>query len=329
MIGSGPLRKGCPKAAGHPGIWMTGTRVRKFLRPHYDWAVLRHAAFVLAALAGCASQDLALLRKQAATVATDAGWTRTLLDTGSFSLIAFTPPAQPPSSMLTVYIEGDGLAWIDSSTPSFDPTPIHPVALKLALADRHGQVAYLGRPCQYAQESERRNCRNRYWTSHRFAPEVIEATNLAINQLKARSGATHVRLVGYSGGGAVAALAAARRQDVTALVTVAGNLDHAYWTRANRITPLSGSLNPADAAAQLQHVPQRHYVGGRDRTVDASVARSYAARFGSPVPPVTVVPEFDHQCCWEKSWSGFAAQNFGLEAERTGRGPATAIAVPQ
>lgn len=36
---------------------------------------------------------------------------------------------------LFVYIEGDGLAYLDARTPSTDPTPADPLALRLAAAD--------------------------------------------------------------------------------------------------------------------------------------------------------------------------------------------------
>jgi hypothetical protein len=261
--------------------------------------------------AGCTNNDLALRRSRSSRLALEAGWIRTTLDVGKFSLIAFTPHDSGRNQVLTIYIEGDGLAWIDFSTPSFDRTPINPLGLRLAMLDPHQSVAYLARPCQFTQDNERRNCDVRYWTSHRFAPEVIEATDLAVTQLKARSGAKQIRMIGYSGGGAVAALVSARRNDVTMLVTVAGNLDHVEWTRINRVTPLFGSLNAADYWQALQHIPQQHYVGGRDHNIDESIARSYASRFSESLS-ITVLPDFTHLCCWEKVWPALVSQNFGL-----------------
>ncbi|MBP0600664.1 alpha/beta hydrolase [Herbaspirillum sp. LeCh32-8] len=271
------------------------------------------AVLVIAAmLSGCATRDLELRRSRSAQPALDAGWTRSVLDAGKFSLIAFTPRSMIPSASLSIYIEGDGLAWLDASTPSFDPTPLNPLALRLALRDPSTAVAYLARPCQYTREEERRNCSVRYWTSDRFSKEVIDAADLAVGQLKARAGATNIRLIGYSGGAAVAALVAAHRKDVSMLVSVAGNLDTAEWTRRQRISPLSGSLNPADFSPALQAIAQQHYVGGDDDNIDASIARSYAARFQAPQPSVTVIPRFTHLCCWEDIWPELSGQNFGL-----------------
>jgi len=249
---------------------------------------------------------------QAEQLATKAGWARTTLETSTFTLASFAPRTQVTTDTLTVYIEGDGFAWINASTPSMDPTPRDPLALKLALLDQTGTAVYLARPCQFVQKNEQRNCNTRYWTSHRFAVEVIESSNAAIDQLKREAGARHLKLVGYSGGGAVAALVAAHRTDVVALITVAGNLDHAAWTSMHKITPLSGSLNAADASARLQSIPQRHYVGQKDTIIGEGVARSYVARFGSPGPAIIVMPDFDHHCCWTAAWPSLVAKNFDL-----------------
>ena len=279
-------------------------------------AAVQFASLIIL-LAGCAFSPFNSLeqrRAQASKLATDVGWQRFTLDAGVFALAAFIPANLIHADTLTIYIEGDGRAWINSTWASFDPTPRDPLALRLALRDPSGNAVYLARPCQFVINENRRNCEAKYWTSHRFAPEVIESGNQAVNILKARYGADKIMLVGYSGGGAVAALIAARRDDVALLVTVAGNLDHVFWTASHGISPLSGSLNPADAAKNLQQVPQRHYVGARDVIIDERVARAYAARFETNnAPSIIVIPEFDHHCCWIDIWpdlvqSGFKAR---------------------
>ena len=49
---------------------------------------------------------------------------------------------------LIIYIEGDGMSWIDRFTISSNPTPSNPTAFRLALIDEHDNVIYLARPCQ-------------------------------------------------------------------------------------------------------------------------------------------------------------------------------------
>lgn len=230
------------------------------------------------------------------------GWHGQQIETGRFRLAAYHRPKSQPGSRLTIYLEGDGLAWISRTTPSDDPTPINPVGLKLALAQPDGQVAYLARPCQYTNEVSPR-CRQAYWTSARFSEEVIAAVDNAISQLAQQFQASKLTLVGYSGGGAVAALVAARRHDVDRLLTVAGNLDIVQWTSITRSSPLSNSLNPADAAGELQQVRQWHFSGGDDAIVPLAVTRSYADRFPlSNRPGIDTIAGYGHQCCWVDNW---------------------------
>lgn len=242
-------------------------------------------------------------RRNADVLASRQGWHVMRLTAEPFELTAYLPPATGPAEHLTIYIEGDGLAWIAPDIPSADPTPIHPVALELALAHPEGKAAYLARPCQYG-DAAGAGCAPRYWTTHRFAPEVITSSGAAIDALKRQFGARRLTLVGYSGGGAVAALVAARRSDVDALVTVAGNLDHRAWTELHRLPPLTGSLNPADEIDTLRTTRQWHFVGGRDANVPPGLVARYAARFpASQRPHVHIEAGFEHRCCWTDNWT--------------------------
>jgi pimeloyl-ACP methyl ester carboxylesterase len=230
------------------------------------------------------------------------GWQAERIAAGRFTLQVYLPGDISGAEMLTIYIEGDGFAWVDGATPSLDPTPRESLGLQLALAHPDNHAAYLARPCQYVQEG-RDGCPQRYWTQARFSPEVIEAMDRAIETLKRRIGAMRLTLVGYSGGGAVAALLAARRSDVVRLVTVAGNLDHRTWTAYHHLVPLSGSLNPADAADRLARLPQVHFIGSRDRVIPPSLARQWPQAFtGLGQDNLRIIGGFDHVCCWVERW---------------------------
>ncbi len=208
------------------------------------------------------------------------------------------------SPVLHLYLEGDGRAWARRNRLAADPTPRDPVALELAARDPHPAVAWLARPCQYTRERDPA-CEPRYWSSHRYAEEVITSLDRAIDRLKARLGMprAHLLLIGYSGGGQVAALLAARRKDVAGLLTVAANLDHAAWTTWHGDTPLSGSLNAANVAPLLKGLPQRHLAGGQDEVVPPAVILAFARRLGpAGLERVVLIPEFDHHCCWLRDW---------------------------
>jgi hypothetical protein len=208
-----------------------------------------------------------------------------------------TQPGQP----VVVYIEGDGLAWLSPTTVSPDPTPTKPLALSLAAADSAPNVVYLARPCQYLGTETRICASRKYWTSHRFSAEVIGAFDAAFDQINPSGSGLH--LVGYSGGGAVATLVAARRQDVLTLRTLAGNLDHALLYRLHDVSPTPDSLNPVDAASSLAHLPQLHLVGGRDDIVVPEILESYKRRLGSETCLTSsVIADATHEAGWREAW---------------------------
>lgn len=267
-------------------------------------------------------------RQQHADMLTAArGWQTVHLQAGRFELVARTPPPLPPRERLTVYIEGDGLAWLSRRMPSSDPTPRDPVALALALAQPDGHAVHLARPCQYVDAAQS-GCPRRYWTDARFAAEAVDAIDQAIDQLKLRHGARTLVLVGYSGGGAMAALVAARRDDVARLITVAGNLDHAAWTAHHRLTPLAASLDAAAVADRLRDLPQLHLVGGRDLTLPRALPERWPAGFiGARGEHLHVIESFDHRCCWAAHWPDLYAaadDSAALRRVLTGLQPAQA-----
>ncbi|MDE1149896.1 MAG: alpha/beta hydrolase [Azospirillaceae bacterium] len=240
-------------------------------------------------------------------VAQAGGWSWDYLSAGAFDLATAMKPgaaATGPDAVLTVYIEGDGLAYLTPTSPAADPTPTDPLALRLA--QQHpgaGPVAYLARPCQYVMPTRGRTCQVDYWTKARFAPEVVDSASAALDQLKARSHAGRLVLVGYSGGGGLVALLAERRADVVGLVTVAGNLDVGLWVQTLELAPLSASLDPVTDAAKLSRLPQVHFNGANDKVIDGAIARSFVAHQPQPASArIVTVPGQDHNCCWAKAW---------------------------
>lgn len=270
--------------------------------------MFRAAIFLCATvlLSACASGPGHLSRVDTARTIAKAGKLAPVsYPTGTFTLAGFVrnPEASQP---LVVYVEGDGFAWVSRTQPSVDPTPRDPLGLKLAAVDGSANVLYLARPCQYVG-ADSPGCDTSMWTNRRFAEEAIAATNRAID-MAVRPG-QKIHLVGYSGGGAVAALVAARRNDVVTLRTVAGNLDHAALSRLHGVSPMTGSLNAADVAAALSNLPQLHLVGGRDKVVPAQIAQSYATRQGaSRCTRVVSVDGADHEEGWVDAWRQWLSQ---------------------
>ena len=261
-------------------------------------------------LSACSSVELLPRQRKARAIADMSGWSYQGIAAKQFDLIAAVSPRGDGTGQLTIYVEGDGLAFLGPRTVSNDPTPDDPTALRLALGHPGGSAAYLARPCQYQLAGGGRNCLPSYWTSHRYAPEVIESMGQAVDVLKERARAQRLVLVGYSGGGAIAVLLAARRSDVVGIVTVAANLDLRYWTSTEKLAPLSGSQDPADTAHDVETIPQVHFVGRADDVVAPGVVRSYISHMSdSSKTRVIEVPGFGHVCCWAGKWPDLAGRS--------------------
>lgn len=221
-------------------------------------------------------------------------------DTPSFPLYGFQrieDAAQP----LHVYIEGDGFAWESRTRPSNDPTPLNPVALRLAVEDDHPNVLWLARPCQYVIHASA--CGQAMWTSHRFAPHVVAALNSAISQAVDKAQLPAVQLYGYSGGGALAVLVASQRSDVAEIRTVVANLDSEAWVKHHGVTPLRGSLNPASVRNQIATIPQLHVAGAEDAVVPPFIIRDFA----ESQPPEScakyeIIDGYGHYAAWQHAW---------------------------
>ena len=209
--------------------------------------------------------------------------------------------AGAPSGRLHVYIEGDGIPW-SGNLPSRDPTPHNTLALRLAGQDGN-DIAYLGRPCYFGHSCDA-HCHPMYWTSHRYGEEVLASMAAAIVRTRLPRH-TGIVLIGYSGGGALAALLESRVEGVVGVITVAANLDTDAWTNARGYDPLAGSLNPIrqQRSADILHL---QFVGGRDTTVPAASSAGYAGN--QPNVEIIEFAEFDHVCCWEDEWPGILTE---------------------
>lgn len=266
------------------------------------------ALAALSLASGCASLDR---DAHADALAGPAGLHREALTAGDFRLTVFSRIPRPDKP-LRIYIEGDGLAWISRSEPSLDPTPVAATGLALAAADSSARaaanVAYLARPCQFTPMQDNPRCAVAYWTGKRFAPEVIDSMNAAVDQLVARTPGQPVELVGYSGGGAIAVLIAARRHDVAALHTVAGNLDTEYINRLHHVSSMPASLNPIDVARRIAGIAQIHFSGAQDTIVPPDVARRFAAAAGGSCVTTVTVRGVAHDGDWAQRWRKLLAQ---------------------
>ncbi|SAL00477.1 Alpha/beta hydrolase family protein [Caballeronia fortuita] len=249
-------------------------------------------------IAGCVTVDR---NAHADALGARAHLQRETLRTGMFALTAYSRITRNDAP-IHVYIEGDGFAWVSRSEPSLDPTPREATALALAAADSSPNVVYLARPCQFTPMADNPRCDMRYWTGARFSPDVVASMNEAMDAIASRAPGRGVDVIGYSGGGAIAVLLAARRRDVRSLRTVAGNLGSEYVNRIHDVSPMPASLDPIDAAASLGELPQLHFTSDADRVVPPAVAQRFAGAAGTRCARVRVVADIAHDGDWARAW---------------------------
>jgi hypothetical protein len=195
-----------------------------------------------------------------------------------------------------LYVEGDGRPMLSRTRISSDPTPRTSIVLRWMLEDTATSY-YLGRPCYFGM-AEKDRCDSRWWTLDRYSPAVVDSMVAAANRLlRGRP----VVLIGYSGGATLVVAMAARLANVRGLVTVAGNLDVSGWTRLHDYTPLTVPGDMRTILKDLRAVPQRHYVGARDRNVvpELTIGLADVLAPGS----ICVMKHWDHNCCFKPSLS--------------------------
>lgn len=257
------------------------------------------ALFLVGLLASCGPAQVDVQK-----LASGAHMSRHMVKAGKFHLTAYARITAPKAPMV-IYIEGDGRAWQSRYEPSQDPTPRRPIALALAALDPASNVVYLARPCQFTASDTA--CDSAYWTDKRFSPEVVASLNEAVDYFVAIGKPSAIHIVGYSGGGAVASLLAARRSDIASLRTIAGNLDTEALNRHHRVSPMPGSLNPIDSAGKLSQLPQIHFSGGKDDIVPPFIAKHFIDRqTAHHCIRHIVMPDATHSTGWEEAWKAEA-----------------------
>ncbi len=215
----------------------------------------------------------------------------------------------------TIYIEGDTTHAVVKEESKLrglfgsNATPANPVGLHLASRDLSKNLAYLSRPCQYIKFPEEKGCDIKYWGADRFAPEVIEAYQTALNDIAARWNITGFHLVGFDGGANITAVLAATRDDVSSLRTVSGDLNPRFVDNVDNNTPVSSNAVLAvDYGSQLATIPQHHFIGAADDIVTPGTYHSYRQALGlSDCIHYSLIQDADHTRGWVEKWPALRA----------------------
>lgn len=214
-----------------------------------------------------------------------------VIETEDFDFAVWEKNEQP-NAPYKIYIEGDGHAFNAFGDPTSDPTPEGTLMRQIAFGDTHPNVVYMARACQFVQHKK---CAQKYWTTARFAPEIVTAQTQAIKQLVHHNPVT---LVGFSGGAQIAGLVAVTAADIKVqkIITIGGNLDHPSWTEYHRVPPLSDSADLNNYREAFARFKQAHYVGAKDMVMPPFLNQNFVA----DPQTVIVVEKASHNSGWDK-----------------------------
>jgi len=207
--------------------------------------------------------------------------------------------AETEKRVVQVYIGGDGQPWLDKGKRiAADPTRFDHTSL--ALWQKSKQAAlFLGRPCYYL-EAMPEACSAKLWTSARYSEVVVEAMLDALRSLQKKYAIQAFHLIGYSGGGSLAVLMAARESSITKVVSIAANIPMQQWTEQHAYLPLQDSLNPRLYMPLAK--PHLLLLADEDEQVPLSLFKSWLPTWQlEPSFSVSIKAGFDHDCCWDSS----------------------------
>jgi hypothetical protein len=255
---------------------------------------------LLAGLQGCASG----YHSDSDSLANTASMKRADITAGLFQLITYSR-IRNVNAPVTIYVEGDVRGWVPLADPGLDATPDEELGLKLASTDPATNVVFIAQPCQFGINDPA--CADPAWSNGLLAERIITGINRAIDHIVVVFPHPHINLVGYSGGGAVATVLAARRHDVVSLRTIAGNLDPDASNRYHAADPQDDFIAPMEVASRLALLPQEHFVGDKDYFVPPFLTENFIKAIGpSRCVHVTHIENATHKTGWESFWEQHA-----------------------
>ncbi len=247
-------------------------------------------------LIGCSSDQLRI--NKAFDLARQTNFTPSVINTSNFPIQIFTQNHN--SKHAIIYLEGDGLVINKYGDVALNSTPTDPMALRLASVDpRPLTKIVINRPFHYVKSVDPNS---KYWTTARYAPEVIQSIYEAIKQCQQQFHFETVELVAYSGGASVALLLTLHVKNITRIVSFAGNLDHKSWTRYHGAGLLLESLDPMENMEAIRHIPQMHFLGSNDDNTTVKLAQAYKQRVNSDKISIVPIDGFDHDSNWPRVW---------------------------
>lgn len=224
--------------------------------------------------------------------------------TDKFEILSFQK-ILATDKFIRIYIEGDGLSWINRNTISEDPTPRQSTVFSLIQNDPYPNIIYLARPCQFVTNQ---NCSNKYWTSHRFSSEVVNSYKQILNEISSKykdankNEKIRFELIGYSGGASIALSLGEFRSDIISIITIAGNIDPNWLMEYHKVSKLVEPFEPKNGTG-LDNVSQLHILGTNDQVVPIEIMNRYKEGFNKTSNIRFQLIEGSHSMNIGKKWT--------------------------
>ena len=250
---------------------------------------------LLPVLAGCASSTRFNLAAERHNLV------REDIVRGDLPVVVYRDQNIPHSSSIHFYFDGDGQPWVGGKRIAEDPTTRSKLILDLMAADPAANIL-IGRPCYYMKAHSRpASCNTSLWTSHRYSKRIVAVMREVIIEQIQKYRPQEIVLIGYSGGGTIAALIASELEDADVLITIAANLNVDLWSELHGYTPLARSLNEHNFPSLPKQLRQIHFVGSEDSNVPRPILQSIVDKQSNA--KIIERVGYTHECCWPKDWA--------------------------
>ncbi|MCE3255348.1 MAG: putative Esterase/lipase/thioesterase [Rickettsiaceae bacterium] len=209
------------------------------------------AVFILLIILTSCAPSYSKIAKDISKSASKQGLEAAIYQTKNFKIFTLQKITDKTKTV-RVYFEGDGKAFINTTLASPNPTPTSHFLTDLVAKDPHPNIIYIARPCQFVDDEKcQSNHPEKYWTSDRFAKEVLDS----INQVVGLFSQYNLELVGYSGGATVVQFVAAYNQqlygNIVNMRTIAGDFSSFDLGEAK----INRLRNAEDKVAKNQELP--------------------------------------------------------------------------
>lgn len=247
-------------------------------------------------LFGCSSDQLRI--NKAFDLAAQNNYQPAIISSSQFPIQIFYQ--EHNSKHAVIYLEGDGLVINKYGNVALNSTPTDPMALRLASADKRPLTKIvINRPYQYVKTA---NPNSKYWTTARYAPEIIQSILEVIKICQQQFHFETIELIAYSGGATVALLLAPHLKNLEGIVSFAGNLDHKNWTSYHHTEPLFESLDIMQSKKTIRKIRQIHFLGTSDANTTIDLGMAYKQQINSDNISIMPIDGFDHDSNWPSVW---------------------------